>query len=282
MTKKFHTLLFAGALLLSACEEEAPFIKLVDDPKPAVDTTFILPVAETPQAKNVLIEDFTGVRCGNCPKGHEAIEALVADHGSRMVPIATHGYDFPQFTSPYSGFDDFRTTFAAQIYDIIGKPAGLPFASFDRTEFSSNTSGWIAAAENRMNTITPKANLSITNNQLDEAGKKFTALYRVSFCDSLNEDVFISIAFLESHIISKQLDDHAGGTVDNYEHNHVLRTYPIFASKLNDALPVEKGRTWEKQFTFDAATVKNFNNGYAVLIVHKAKDILQVMQVKMK
>jgi hypothetical protein len=44
----------------------------------------------TQQQRNVLIEDFTGHRCKNCPKASKAIEALVDAYGSRIIGLAIH------------------------------------------------------------------------------------------------------------------------------------------------------------------------------------------------
>ena len=45
--------------------------------------------------KNILIEDFTGQRCVNCPKGSQAIEQLQeSDFGSRIVAVGIHSGPF--------------------------------------------------------------------------------------------------------------------------------------------------------------------------------------------
>lgn len=46
----------------------------------------------TEEGRNVLIEDFTGQRCVNCPLAHEEIKALERTYGKeRIVAVAIHG-----------------------------------------------------------------------------------------------------------------------------------------------------------------------------------------------
>ena len=52
------------------------------------------PITPDPSAteKNVLIEDFTGQRCSNCPLAHEEVERLQFAYGrNRVIAVAIHG-----------------------------------------------------------------------------------------------------------------------------------------------------------------------------------------------
>ena len=53
------------------------------------------PDVNTPQtvARTVLLEDFTGQRCANCPKGTEVIEQLMEVYGDNIVAVGIHGGD---------------------------------------------------------------------------------------------------------------------------------------------------------------------------------------------
>ena len=44
-----------------------------------------------PSTKTVLLEDFTGQRCVNCPKGSEIIEQLTTEFGSSVIAVGIHG-----------------------------------------------------------------------------------------------------------------------------------------------------------------------------------------------
>ena len=42
----------------------------------------------------VLLEDFTGQNCVNCPAAHQEIDALVKQYGDALVPVAIHAGSF--------------------------------------------------------------------------------------------------------------------------------------------------------------------------------------------
>lgn len=112
-------------LLAVACTEIPPVLSPVD---PAIDTTL------TQQSRRVLIEEFTGVRCVNCPRGSQAIQDLQALYGERLVAVNIHaGF----FSPPYdSSRYDFRTEAGTRILNALGSPLGYPTAVIDRRHFS--------------------------------------------------------------------------------------------------------------------------------------------------
>ena len=69
--------------------------------------TEIAPVVPALGDRKVLVEEFTGVRCVNCPAGASELENLKGIYGERLVIVSIHAGDFsPPFTD--SRFD-FRT-----------------------------------------------------------------------------------------------------------------------------------------------------------------------------
>ena len=79
---KKHILLLAAAIFaLTACDEVPP----------KVTGSMGGGVIESPvedQLRQVIIEEFTGVRCVNCPAGSSAIQDLLAIHGERLVAVS--------------------------------------------------------------------------------------------------------------------------------------------------------------------------------------------------
>lgn len=66
MNKKLHKLfvLLAGTLMLTACEETIPADKRYS------------PIANEPPRRTVLVEEYTGTSCINCPNGHKTLESI--------------------------------------------------------------------------------------------------------------------------------------------------------------------------------------------------------------
>ena len=129
--KKFLYLFFVLSLgLFAGCEEISPEINPQmgpntdpDDPSPVED-----------QPRQVLIEEFTGVRCVNCPDGSEAIETLLNIHGEQLVAVSIHSsgsFSVPNDENAY----DFRTTEGDNILSFLGEPIGYPTAVVNRKKF---------------------------------------------------------------------------------------------------------------------------------------------------
>ena len=63
-------------------------------------------VKTTPQNKNVILEEFTGIHCGYCPDGHKIANNIVTSNPGRVFLINIHS---GSFAVPAAGEPDFRT-----------------------------------------------------------------------------------------------------------------------------------------------------------------------------
>lgn len=288
---KLHIYFIAAVLFfLTSCKEENPGVILTKPPVEFRDTTYLLAVAETPQPKNALVEDFTGVKCSNCPKGHHAIEQMKAANPGRIVAMSIHGTDFTFFTEPFSGKEDFRVQWGAQILSIVGKPQGLPFGTIDRYHKSSTAGTWAGYATDRMQDSTP-VNLYIERDYND-ATRELNVKLKAVFTDTLLTRPYFSAGILESGIISLQKDEDLAtdpvkkGIDSTYEHNHVLRTMVAFKDQLlphDSIVPLpEKNRVVEKSFSIKLNDKWNAQNCAIFLYVHRDLEIIHAVEVSVK
>ena len=51
-------------------------------------------VEATKAERTVLLEDFTGQNCVNCPAAHRTIEALEQQYGSHLIAVSIHAGHF--------------------------------------------------------------------------------------------------------------------------------------------------------------------------------------------
>ena len=99
--------------------------------------TEIPPVVPALGDRKVLVEEFTGVRCVNCPAGASELENLKGIYGERLVIVSIHAGDFsPPFTD--SRFD-FRTAEGDALEKRLGAPLGYPTAVINRKKFTGQT-----------------------------------------------------------------------------------------------------------------------------------------------
>jgi hypothetical protein len=180
----------------------------------------------TQQQRNVLIEDFTGHRCKNCPKASKAIEALVDAYGSRIIGLAIHAGpgNFTNTNADYPA--DFTTPEGKAIQNFFGTNF-LPVGMVNRENWTASGNGhWSAysnwptlSAEAVDSTlrIALEASASVNNGNLEVSAQGLPQM-------GLLHDLNIAVLIKESNIVSPQLmpDDTRDS---NYVHMNVLRDY---------------------------------------------------------
>lgn len=193
--------------VVSGCDIiEEPYINSgIDDPNNG----------ETVQ--KILLEEFTGHQCPNCPEGAEIIKQLKNLYGNRLIVIAYHAGFFAR-TSP--GFTtDYRTTIGTELdsyFGIQAYPSGLVNRS------NSEVLGrfaWATAVGQYAETQ-PKLRISIEKNY-NNTSRALSVTVTAKALEPLSK-LNICVFIAESGMISPQLS--AEGTIPDYEHNHVFRT----------------------------------------------------------
>ena len=214
--------LFAFSALLSLLFL-APQCDVVDQPFKGgtIDTT------SSEQRRNVLIEDFTGHRCKNCPKASKEIANLVDAFGDdRIIGLAIHAGP-GNFTGTNTDYPtDFTTQEGKAVQNFFGTNF-LPIGMVNRENWTvsgnghwSNYANWPTLSAEAMDStlrIALEASASITSSQLNVSAQGFPQT-------SLLYDLNIVVLVKESNIVSPQLlpDD----TRDpDYVHMNVLRDY---------------------------------------------------------
>ena len=131
-----HTILFAItlAVVLNSCKEVGPDINLGKNNNSVSDTTYVETPVASPETKHVLIEEFTGVRCPNCPQGHQIITGLKNTYPEKVVSVSLHPIN--SLGAPYAfSVQDFRSTKAQTLFDYLGQIGLEPAAGIDRIKF---------------------------------------------------------------------------------------------------------------------------------------------------
>ena len=239
------------------------------------------------QQKNVLIEEFTGIRCVKCPEGSILLEDLIQLHDHRVIAVSIHAGDF---SAPFTqGVDtslyDFRTDAGNSLLDLLGKPFGYPSAVIDRTVDSTTLqklkSFWPTAVESALNT-SPRVKLHIKNG-FDSTTRRLTVNLSVFAQETIAEqDVRLSVIITESGIVDVQ-DVDKFGKVTDYEHNHVLRDIitNFGGNLITESL--EDGASFCKSFSYTIPPEWNTNNCNVIAFIHFGgdnKEVLQAVEAK--
>lgn len=209
-----YILLSITALFILACTEIPPEI----------------PKVEISGDKVVLIEDFTGVKCTNCPTAAQEISRLHHEYGDKVISVSIHAPKYSAFTTPHLDSKyDFRIDKADDIAELVeNEIMGLPSAMFDRHEFEGDgLSGHIiSAVSNYEKAVTEllsknaKVLLSI-DNAYNEATREVTTTAHIRPVENLEGDFYITFMLVEDNIVDLQTDKQA--IIEEYVHNSVLR-----------------------------------------------------------
>jgi hypothetical protein len=213
-------------ILLVACKEKGPFINYTNENYS--DTSYVGPVPAA-QSHNVLIEDFTGVTCTNCPQGHDYINAIIAQYPNRINVLSIYPNDFGQANPTLITTEDIRTAYGTQIgQTIYGALQFMPMAGIDRVQYASNLqldrSVWSTATSTRLSSATP-VNLSVTSSY-DSVSGKAVIQATVVFTQTVTTQQNLSMAIVEDSIIGPQEDIKAQTGIDTfYAFTNVFRDF---------------------------------------------------------
>lgn len=232
-----------------SCKEIGPSIDL--SPIKPSDTTYVTaPESATP--RHVIVEEYTGVKCVNCPEGAAILKAAAEANDGRVIVIGLHS---GSLTSPIDGESkyDFRTQQAKDLMtSFFGEDPPKPAASIDRIKINSSyfmAKGlWQTTISDRL-AIASKQNITITssyNNNTKEAIIKVRVAYTA--LEELPQKLMV--ALVESKIIDVQ--EFPTYNEPNYEHNHVLRDFltPVSGSSILDTVTKSPGRVYERTFIY--------------------------------
>lgn len=184
-----------------------------------------IPVEKPTVSKKLLIQEFTGNRCTNCPKGAAAIHNIQEQYPGQVIVVGLHPEGGGPNTRPI-GDQDFRCEEAQVMYEYY-KPGGFPCAVFDGdiSTISTSYSTWSSTAYEifrdwNENDISSGMNIDATT-VFNESTREVTVNYDIEILRSFTTSMSIMVWIMENDIIGYQLD--GDEYVPDYVHNHVLR-----------------------------------------------------------
>lgn len=225
----------------------------------------------TTTLRTVLLEDFTGQMCVNCPKGTEVIEQLQEDYGERLVAVGIHGGPL--------GFKGNATTIGLATtlgdtyynnWNLEYQPVGL----IDR-HGAVNYTDWVTKVREEMQkTSSIKMELEATI-----SGDQINIKVIEENLDSVVYNGFLQVWVLEDSITATQkMPD--GSANKNYVHNHVLRS--AVNGSWGDAIHLDANEPVEKAYPLSIDAAWDFSHLSIVAFVYNNSGVEQVVKTKVK
>ncbi len=227
--------------------------------------------------RTVLLEDFTGELCVNCPKAALEIHKLKELYKDKVVAVGLHGSD--AFTPKGSPL---RCDDAVAYYLRFANGAGLPAGMIDRKKFPDNAgvvidgyATWAGFIKQELEL--PQLYQIEGSAKIDENEEQLQVTVKVTAVDGGEhpEKAMLQLWLIEDGIIYNQVG------VENktsYEHNHVLRG--AINGTWGEALEV--GKTYS--YNYQLPKIENSGNCSLVAFVYDAKnmEVLEAFQTKVK
>jgi len=237
--------------------------------------------------RKVLIEDFTGHTCGNCPRAAEKIELIKENNGDRIVSMAVHVGFFAEPSAPGSEFGtDYRTATGNELDQFFGNAAaGLPNGLINRKSFSGQTiiqyNDW-AAKVNELVNLPAEAWIesSVSFNPTTRV-VSFSA--QTTILQNIEEPLRIAMYLVEDSIQSPQKDyapTVPGGVIENYMHRHTLRTAinGAFGESLSTDLTFSANQQFTTTGSYTIPSTWIWSKMQVITVLYKTatKEVVQV------
>jgi hypothetical protein len=255
--------------------------------------TPVNPIDSSAGLRNILIEDFTGQKCGNCPIATDLAKQITDAYGSnRIITVAVHSGQFA-VPDPTSGFPvDYRTEAGDALtnsFKIFANPMGMINRTKGTAGYGLETGKW-SAEVTRMLKDTAEIGIKLQNSY-NEATRTITIDAEIEYVKAGSPLYQIVGILTESKIIGDQLDyrlgDGEASHIKGYVFNHVLRASMngTFGEPLSDT-EVPAGTKITKKFVYTIPEGVSWipENMDAVVYVHRhtteAKAVREVLQAE--
>ena len=264
--------------MISSCEEEGPAV-ILDEAETLSDTTYITSTVPSAQDKVVLMEELTGVRCPNCPDGHQEVESILANNPGRVLAVAVHT---PFLGQPFPGEASLITQAGIDMESTFGGYDGKPASLIDRVSYPGEQyrflglPQWVIRVNERMMETSP-VNIEVSST-ISSNGNSGVVSASMTYTDVASDHRF-GILLTENEVATTQI---VGSVeVEDYEQEHVLRRYitPVSGQGLEASL--ESGRVFEKDFAFDLEEGWNSDNMEVIVWVSDANGIVHAAKSKL-
>lgn len=212
----------------------------------------------------ILIEDFTGQKCINCPTGTEIINGIVDTYGEDNV-IAVGIHSGPLGFAGNSKTVGLMTDTGNEYYTRWDKEnkMGQPWVIFNRkTSPDSHYNNWAAMVGT---IISEKANLSVKiANAYDAATRKLTTTVG-AFGTNGTVNGKLQVWIVEDGVKALQMMPD-GKPNKEYIHNHVFRA--AVNGTWGEDVTVKEGETTTKQYSYVLPETWNADNIAVVAFVY--------------
>jgi len=189
----------------------------------------------------IVLEEFTGHTCKECPDGAREIDRLSGVYGNQLIAVAIHASNF---AVPLPSGNKFRTDFRVAGGHGETYVSDLNISAFPQGVVSRTTPNGRRIAQWETDILAIKDDVPLASLQIKNYYATTDTLVRIEleieWKQTLSESYNIQVDLVENNIVDWQLD--GAMQVSNYNHKHVLRKVvnDAFGKALKSAVAGEK------------------------------------------
>jgi hypothetical protein len=244
---------------------------------------------ENTNTKGILLEDYTGHKCTNCPAAAQIAKSLEDDSIKNVIVASIHASAngaFQQTDGLY--LNDYRTDAGDEYVSEMTGFLGNPMGTINRNSQGLSGSVWYLATEwvNGVNNEINKpliANIQLKRNYFESTNGLFIHT-ETSFLSPVSGDFHLIIYLIRNDVVSAQKFD--AGVVDtNYHHHSVLsdNINGTWGTLINDGGLADENTVVYNDFTYelrDPSLYPTFNIENLSLIAYLCdRNTYEVLQV---
>jgi hypothetical protein len=227
------------------------------------------------------LEDYTGVRCNNCPAAGEIALNIQKQYGHSVVVLGVHsGF----LSMPIGGYPDFTTTEGSAWYNFFGfdsNPIGTVNRKLNGGVYAFPSTEWTDAVAS---TLQEEATVAMASNvEYDEASRNLKVDVISKALVELPDTYSLVVCIMEDSIVGKQLLP--SGNDDNFVHRHVFRESinGTWGEDINTAVIAAEEEV-NKSYSITLNEAYNADQCYVIAYVANSdtKEVLQVIEKKIK
>ncbi|MBM2815946.1 MAG: hypothetical protein HW421_2708 [Ignavibacteria bacterium] len=240
----------------------------------------------------ILLEEFTGAYCGNCPDGAAKAHLLDSLYPGKFILLSIHAgyYATPNKTFTY----DFRTPAGDSIFNSIMsiKEIVFPSAMFNRIGVNKNggliPSQWDALVGQLIFNDTVIATIDLAPS-FTSTDSSISVKANIKYWEAGSNNQTLVVQILEDSIVQMQKwYGHTPENIPDYVHNNVLRASitPAFGAQITTDAMIMKGSKYEKNLKYTIPKGKDWRINKLKIVAYildygKTNSILQAEEMKL-
>lgn len=252
---------------------------------PEGETSETTPITKTQDYQAILIEDYTGWKCTNCPAAAALLNTLQTKYGEKLVAISVHAGWFATPSNANNNLD-LRTSYGEKWNTDFGLsqyPIGVINRLNNGTSKGVQKDDWDGKIADLLTSTRHLMNIDL--GAIKKEGE-FIVSTRVTALQNIDFATLISIVVLEDDIHGVQHNSDAtyGTTpeIEDYAFNHVLRTNGRIDLLLRNSM--SKDDKVEKNYSINIDPSWNTDNCKIVVFVTNSTtgEVIQCNEIDVK